>query len=169
MVRWLILFFYSFVSVSVFAQNMNALAVAKAFYESGCLTQARCQPPFSVQVVQGQQTQQLPNNVSRNLAEIARSQAQIWSDTILEGDFWADGKTRLQSTKVLRHGQRILGYYITYVERAWYVGDCRFELSQPSSLQKCVPGYITESTFVSLTGDDYRVDENQFAKFVPSH
>ncbi|MFN8846698.1 MAG: hypothetical protein ACK5V3_00735 [Bdellovibrionales bacterium] len=169
MVRFFFLFFYSFFSVSVFAQNLSAQNLAKTFRESGCLTQSRCLPPFSIQVIQGQQIQQLPNNISRNLAEIARSQAQIWADTILEGDFWSDGRTRLQSTKVLRHGQRVLGYYITYVERAWYLGDCRFELNQLSSLQKCLPGYITESTFVSVSGDDYRVDENQFAKFVPSN
>jgi hypothetical protein len=169
MLRILVLLLLSSLCSFAHAQNVDALSVANAFRESGCLSQSQCRPPFSVQVIQGQQIQQLPNNVSRNLAEIARSQAQIWSDTILEGDFWSDGKTKIQSTKILRHGQRILGYYITYVERAWYVGDCRFELNQPSSLQKCLPGYITESTFVSLLGDDYRVDENQFAKFVPSH
>lgn len=161
--------FLIFTSLQMQAQSLSAQEVIKAFQESGCLAQSRCRPPYSLQVVQGQQLMQIQPQVRNTLLTIAQQQAQIWADTILEGDFWADGKTRLQSTKILRHGQKIIGFYITYAERAWYTGDCQFDYNQLSTLQKCLPGYITESTFVSFSSRDYRVDENQFAKFAPAN
>lgn len=151
------------------AQGLRAQDVSRAFQESGCFSQQRCRPPFSLQVVQGQQHQQLPAALVKVLAQIAHNQAQIWADTILEGDFWATGGTRIQSTKVLKQGQKVVGYHITYAEQAWYTGNCQFEQHQPSSLRSCQPGHIVESTFVTSSGDDYRVDENQFAKFIPAY
>jgi hypothetical protein len=147
-----------------FAQNLSAQQVAHAFQNSGCLTSQRCQNGYSLQTLT---SQQITPQVQRGLVAIAQSQAQIWGDTILEGDFWSDGRTLVQSVRVLKSGSSFVGFHVTYYERAWYTGDCEFNSHRPESLRHCQPGMIVESSFVASRLDDARVDENQFAKFIP--
>lgn len=161
------LIFSLLLTSSAFAQNFSAQQVAVAFQQSQCFERSRCVNGYSIQKLQAEQLQQLQPQIKNSLVAIAQSQAQIWGDTILEGDFWADGKTTVQTVTVLRSGQKVLGFHITYAERAWYVGDCQFQSNRPESLRQCRPGLIMESSFVSNRLDDAHVDENQFAKFIP--
>lgn len=160
-------------SQQIFAQSQQELAraneVAKAFQFSGCMqvSSGACRSGYNVQTFIGQQFQQLPLQVQKALYDIAHVQAQIWGDTILEGDFFADGKVQVQKVKVLYKGQRRVGFSITYYERAWYTGDCDFQHNRPESLRSCRPGHIVESSFVSTNATEAQVDENQFAKFLP--
>lgn len=160
-------------SQQIFAQTQQELArandVAKAFQFSGCMqvSTGACRSGYNVQTFAGQQLQQLPPQVQKALYDIAHVQAQIWGDTILEGDFFADGKVQVQKVKVLYKGQRRVGFSITYYEKAWYTGDCDFHYGKLESLRSCRPGHIVESAFVSTNATEAQVDENQFAKFLP--
>jgi hypothetical protein len=60
----------------------------------------------------------LPAPIVRTLESIAKNQAQIWGDTILEGDYQSKGDTRLDQIKVVRRGNRVLAYRIVYSETA---------------------------------------------------
>jgi|GEM_PF-2696380 len=157
----------------IFAQSQQELArandVAKAFQVSGCMqvTTGACRSGYNVQTFAGHHLRQLPQQFQKALYEIAYVQAQIWGDTILEGDFFTDGKVQVQKVKVLYKGQTRVGFSITYYEKAWYTGDCDFQVGKPDSLRSCRPGHIVESSFVSTNATEAQVDENQFAKFLP--
>lgn len=107
----------------------------------------------------------IPAPLYKALFAAAFDQAQIWGDTILEGDYAADGKVKLDSIMVIKRGAKVLGYAITYSERAWYVGECTYVRNNPSSLSSCEEGRIQETSFVSDDLKQVEVDQNQFADF----
>lgn len=100
------------------------------------------------------------------LNEAAFDQAQIWADTILEGEFHADGKTRLDQVFTIYEGSKLIGYRITYSERAWYTGECQFDNQDEASLSECTEGRIQESSYVSADFQTVFRDENNFANFI---
>jgi len=129
-------------------------------YQESCAKE--CQYPFSTRVLQNSN---LGPVAIKHLKEIAVDQAQIWADTILEGDYHADGDTRLDSVLAIFENGTFLGYKITYSEKAWYVGDCNFSDSNLSTLARCEEGRIHESSFVSPDFNTYFRDETDFADF----
>ena len=160
----------SFLAQAQFSQgSQRARQVANAFKTSGCMDKANglCQNGHKVQTYAGTQLQQLPLAMQQALHEIAHHQSQIWGDTILEGDFFADGKVQIQKVKILSQQNRTVGFQITYFEKAWYTGDCTYHHNRPETLKACRPGHIFEASFVTSDATEAQVDENQFAKFKP--
>jgi len=150
------------------AQNLSAREVARLFYQAGCDKMGRglCRGGISTVTYSKNQIRQLPQGLRLELSRRAHDQAQIWGDTILEGDFAADGKTDLDEVTVIRSSQKVLGYRITYSERAWFTGNCSYRSHIPQSLQNCAEGRILEKAFVATDLSHSQVDENQFAEFV---
>lgn len=149
------------------AQQLNAREVAKLFYNSGCQRSqyGRCQNGITIETYHSGQLRSLPEGLHSLLLKKAFVQAQIWGDTILEGEYAAEGKTQLDSVTLIRSQQKILGFVITYSERAWYTGNCSYNSRMPQTLRSCEEGRIRETAFVSTNLRESEVDQNQFADF----
>lgn len=104
-------------------------------------------------------------NIHQALFEKAVELAQVWGDTILEGDYHVADKVRLDRYERMVRNDKLLFYYITYSDKAWDVSDCAFD-GDPKDLKDCVSGRIVESAFVSPDFKHARVDEKNMAKFV---
>lgn len=145
------------------AQVLPAHDVAVVFYNASC--DQTCLPNIYSESFQSKQLRQLPRPLFHKLQMLAYEQAQIWGDTILEGDYVADGNTKIDRITVIKRGNQIIGYAITYSERAWFVGECRYVHNQPDTLTGCKEGRIYETSFASADLSEAKVDENQFAVF----
>ena len=99
------------------------------------------------------------------MQEIAFEQAQIWADTILEGDYVADGKTRIDRIFRLYKNNQFLAYMLTYSEKAWDTGTCAYDGLHVSTLQGCTEGRIVETSFVSPDFKEFFYNEKTYAKF----
>lgn len=99
------------------------------------------------------------------LHEVAKEQSNIWADTILEGDYFADGNTELDSVVVYTRGSEVLAYRITYSERAWDTSSCSFDGEELETLVGCQQGRIRETSFVSGGLTSYTRDLNALAEF----
>lgn len=113
----------------------------------------KCQYPYTVVVLYRYSPQAdfggLDMKSKNDLMRVAWEQAQIWADTILEGDFVADGKTRLDEVQALYKYKTLIGYKITYSERAWDTSNCSYDGLHDETLRGCTEGRITESSYVS--------------------
>ena len=96
--------------------------------------------------------------------EIANDQAQIWGDTILEGDYQADGNTELDSVEKLELKGQFVGYRVFYSERAWETSSCDYN-GEPESLEGCTEGRIQEASFVSKELNNWTRDPSNYAEF----
>ena len=135
-------------------------------YRKICVTE--CHAPFKNQTVfdiQEPAQTKIPAKVKATLQKVSDNQAQIWGDTILEGDYHSDGQTQLDAVVDLYENNKLIGYKITYSEKAWYTGDCDFDEEDESTLKECTPGRIQESTYVSPDFKTYFRDEDDFADF----
>ena len=99
------------------------------------------------------------------LQKIAQSQAQIWADTILEGDYEADGQTVLDRVEEVHFKGRFVAYRITYSEKAWYIGSCDYDYEDKQKLASCTEGRISEASFVSPSLTSWTRDSNAYAEF----
>lgn len=95
------------------------------------------------------------------LEDISFDQAQIWADTILEGEYLAESAVRLDSIEMIKAGEVFLGYRITYSSAAYETMDC----DSSSHLESCLAGRIVESTFVSPNLEYWIRDDRHFAEF----
>ncbi|MBC7371178.1 MAG: hypothetical protein H7326_06415 [Bdellovibrionaceae bacterium] len=100
-----------------------------------------------------------------NLERVAFDQAQVWGDTILEGDYVAEGKTQLDHVFAIYESGKFLGYKISYSEQAWFVGECDYNYHDSTTLKGCTSGRIHESSFVSPDFETYFRDETDLADF----
>jgi hypothetical protein len=119
-------------------------------YRESC--SGKCQSPFNKKTVfdtQHPNQSPLSTEVKLSLNKVAFVQAQIWGDTILEGDYYSMGQTQLDEVLALFRNETLIGYKISYSERAWYTGDCDFDNSDEATLKNCSEGRIHESAFVS--------------------
>jgi hypothetical protein len=101
----------------------------------------------------------------QRLSQIAIDQAGIWADTILEGDYEADGTTHLDLVEGIYLNDELIAYRITYSERAWHLGDCEYDFEDRSTLNSCQQGRIRESSFVSSSLDSWMRDDSAYAEF----
>ncbi len=163
------LIFILLTAPSLFSQaarnNNRAEDVAQIFYSSKC--HQKCQNGVSVDQYQKKDLSKLPSQVYKTVERVAYEQAQIWGDTILEGDYAADGKVQIDTVLVIKQNSKVIGYAVTYSERAWFVGDCAYVHRVPSTLISCEEGRIGERSFVSENLVESTVDQNQFADFTP--
>lgn len=136
-----------------------------AHYENACRNDA-CQAPYSEQVVYNQKTKinLLSRETAAVLKKIASHQAQVWADTILEGDYYASGVTRLDNVLAFYKDGQLVGYKIQYSEKAWNTSECDFDGSK-NSLKNCQPGRISEGSYVSSDAQTYFSDEERYAEF----
>lgn len=136
-----------------------------ARFETACV-QDSCAAPYTRKVIYSQNPQpaSTSGDVTQRLTEVAFDQAQIWGDTILEGDYHSEGKTRLDEVVAFYKDNKVVGYKIQYSEKAWYTGECNFDGSN-DSLQTCQEGRIIEGSYVSADTLTYFSDEERYAEF----
>ena len=104
------------------------------------------------------------NEVHLKLLEIANDLAQVWADSILEDDFYAEGRVTLDKVTPIYRDNELIAYYITYSEKAWYVGKCHFN-GHKETLVGCAEGRIVERGYVSADFTEAYVDERHLATF----
>lgn len=146
----------------------NAFSQTIKSYREACRGDI-CQAPFKVEdafSVDQPEHSTLTTDVYGVLKNIAVRQTQIWGDTILEGDYQAEGNTRLDVVSFLYKNERLIGYRISYSERAWYTGECDYNGYDEESLKGCAEGRIFESSYVSPDFKTYFRDEDDLADFV---
>lgn len=98
-------------------------------------------------------------------ADVAKQQAKIWADTILEGDYSAAGDTRVDRVEAVfdqTSGQeQLVAYRIVYSEKAWYTADC----DPRRGKELCEEGRIEEASFVSPSVESWMRDDSAYADF----
>lgn len=125
-----------------------------------------CDLPYSKRLSYSFSSQQpIDPELKKILERISFNQAQIWGDTILEGDYAAEGNTRLDKIVQLFRNDELIGYLITYSERAWNTSDCQYDGIHDSTLAGCVEGRIYESSYVSIDFKEYFYDSKTMAVF----
>ncbi|MGZ3770901.1 MAG: hypothetical protein ACXVCP_10010 [Bdellovibrio sp.] len=125
-----------------------------------------CIAPYHMALVldQANNIDQIPVDIKLQLQRVAHIQAQIWGDTILEGDYHAQGPTRLDKVQAFYKDNEVVGYKIQYSEKAWYTGECEFN-GNVASLAECKEGRIMEESFVSSDMKTFFSDEENYAAF----
>lgn len=136
-----------------------------AHFVNACAT-GDCQAPYSTILAYSQKSR--INKMNQTHLELLRTvaftQAQIWGDTILEGDVVASGRTRLDTVVAYLKNNRVVGFKIRYSEKAWNTEDCAYDGSK-SSLKTCKVGRIYEESFVSPDYATFFTDEDRQAAF----
>ncbi|MNJ91320.1 hypothetical protein D3C87_89710 [compost metagenome] len=136
-----------------------------ARFETACQTDP-CKTPYSRQLVYNQKTKanKMTPEITQRLRAVAFDQAQTWGDTILGGDYYAAGRTRLDEVVAYYKKDKLIGYKIRYSEKAWYTADCGFDGTR-NSLKECKTGRIIEGSYVSADTLTYFSDEEKYAEF----
>ncbi|UYL08608.1 hypothetical protein B9G69_016315 [Bdellovibrio sp. SKB1291214] len=136
-----------------------------AHFVNAC-SQDPCKAPYSAVLVYNQSSRlnKLTQEQTDILRKVAFTQAQIWGDTILEGDFHSAGRTRLDSAVAFFKGNKVVGFKIRYSEKAWNTSECAFDGTK-ASLKGCVEGRIAEESFVSPDFFTFFTDEDRQADF----
>ncbi|MBO9665854.1 MAG: hypothetical protein J7501_03470 [Bdellovibrio sp.] len=136
-----------------------------AHFTNAC-QKSPCQAPYSMKVVYNQKSRLNKMEIEEVnvLKQIAFDQAQVWGDTILEGDFYSAGRTRLDEVKAFYRDERIVGFKIRYSEKAWDTGECAFDGTK-ASLKGCKLGRIIEESYVSTDFRTFFTDEDRQADF----
>jgi hypothetical protein len=159
------------VSLFTFTFALAAQADKKGFdhfqFESSMQQSQKAQPSISVQRIYDiSQPNLKPNqNLFGAFEKIANEQAQIWGDTILEGEFEADGATRIDRIEAIQMGAQILAYRVTYSEGAWSLSGCQYDFKNKALLKACKAGRITEASYVSAGLGSWSRDESAYAEF----
>jgi len=167
----LIALILNLLTTAAFADSNGPRKIERAFYNliqdfrASCATD--CKAPYKMKVIfdLAGSVSEANENLRLQLLQVAVDQAQVWGDTILEGDYYSEGHTRLDSVAVLFQEERLIGYRIVYSERAWFIADCDFDGADDRTLTGCSEGRIHEATFVSADFKNYFRDENEFADF----
>lgn len=105
----------------------------------------------------------LPSTVRIKLEAIAEDQAQIWGDTILEGDYVAEMAVKLEGVETVQMNSAFVGYRVTYSSVAFETSNCNPDVD----VKACTPGRIVESSFVAASLKSWVRDESAFAEFFP--
>ncbi|UXR65488.1 hypothetical protein EZJ49_04375 [Bdellovibrio bacteriovorus] len=101
----------------------------------------------------------------KKLNQIAHKQSYIWMDTVLQGDLHSDGQTVLEEVVAIFRSNTLVAYKIDYSEKAWYVGACKWDGENESTLRGCPEGKIHESSFVSPDFKTFIRNTDDIAKF----
>lgn len=112
---------------------------------------------------------ELPAGEAKRFQEIAEDQANVWHDTILEGDYQLKPDAKLELVEIeeyLDMNATPVAYRITYSHAAWATGSCDVDYdSDEPSYEDCTEGAISESTFVSWDLKHFETDPNGYADF----
>lgn len=105
------------------------------------------------------------SSIQTQIEVAATQQAQIWGDTILEGDFIADGKTHVDEVTAVFKNNLLQGYKFTYSEKAWLVIDCEYNVENLEGPNTCLSGRIVEGSYTSSDFSSLETDEEHYAQF----
>lgn len=133
---------------------------------SNLCTYSNCRQPYRIETVYDHLQSDVATPIEKRLKSAAIEQAQIWADTILEGDYYTDSRTRLDKAAALYMDGRLVAYFITYSEKAWDTSNCSFDGLNDSTLADCKPGRIVESVYLSPDFSDYYFTEENYARFM---
>jgi len=125
-----------------------------------------CKAPYKKEFLYENSRPDLNIPIVKRLKAAAIDQAQIWADTILEGDYATDYKTRLDKAVALYESGSLVAYYITYSEGAWDTSTCRYDGINDSTLSGCKAGRIVESVYLSPDFSEYHFVEEDYAHFI---
>lgn len=144
------------------ADHIEDASFLQLLKTSSALKQATAQTVFD----RGEHIDALTNGQLEKFQHVATEQAQIWGDTILEGDYQADGRTELDRVEELKIEGELVAYKITYSERSWDTSICTYPGNRDgSALDQCQEGRIVESSFVSPDLSSWTRDPENFAVF----
>nr|BFD65349.1 hypothetical protein HAGR004_03710 [Bdellovibrio sp. HAGR004] len=137
-----------------------------ADYKSACV-QSECAKPYREIPIyfDGARTVLISDYEVRKLQQISQKQSFIWMDTVLQGDFHSDGKTVLEEVVAIFKSSTLVAYKIDYSEKAWYIGTCKWDGVNASTLAGCPEGKIHESSFVSPDFKTFVRNTDDIAKF----
>lgn len=125
-----------------------------------------CIAPYKRELIYDFTKSDITSSLEKRLKAAAIDQAQIWADTILEGDYATDYRTRLDRAMALFEDGILVAYYITYSEGAWDTSSCKYDGLNDSTLAGCKAGRIVESVYLSPDFSDYHFVEEDYARFV---
>ncbi|HEX7675495.1 MAG TPA: hypothetical protein VF412_15070 [Bdellovibrio sp.] len=157
----------SFAFADKMGPNGDKFYEEAAHFVNAC-SEEPCKAPYSALVLYSQKAKlnNLEAQVRTDLKDIAVEQAQVWGDTILEGDYVAAGHTRLDLVTGYYKNNVLVGYKIQYSEKAWFTGNCHYTGTR-ESLKDCKEGRIQETSYVSEDRGTYFTDEGRQADFAP--
>lgn len=135
-------------------------------YKAAC-KDSECVKPYREMPIyaNGVRSAFLSKQQFKKLEKIAIKQAYIWADTVLEGDFHADGETVLESVTAIFQATKLIAYKIDYSEHAWYVGECDWDGSDNETLADCPEGKIHESSYVAPDFKTFIRNDDDIADF----
>lgn len=160
---------YSFFSCHAYADNYfigsRQFLELMEDYKQSCTN--GCKKPFHHTLLYklGEQNVVLSAYEMNAFQKIARKQAYIWIDTILEDQFYADGNTQIEEIIGIVKSSILVGYKVRYFEKAWFIGRCRYNGKDESVLARCLPGLIKESSFVSTDFKTFVRNNDDIAEF----
>lgn len=136
-----------------------------AHFANAC-SNGECKAPYSISLVYNQKSRLNKMDAAhlQILRKIAFDQAQVWGDTILEGEFVSAGRTRLDTVVAYFKNERLVGFKIRYSEKAWDTSDCSYDGKQ-ASLKDCKLGRIFEESYVAPDYATFFTDEDRQADF----
>lgn len=127
-----------------------------------------CQQPYSLEVLYSRDFRVRSPKFTADLREKFRlasvDQAQIWGDTILEGDYYAAGHTRVDAVVAIYKDDDLVAYHFLYSEKSWDTSTCPYD-GHRASLTGCTIGRIAESAYALLDLQTKLTDEDDYADF----
>lgn len=148
----------------------KTIALFRQSCDCGDADNIGCKEPFSTRTLfhrnQRTRSPEYTKELRTDAQAAAVYQAQIWGDTILEGDYVAAGRTRVDRVQGIYRDQELVAYRILYSEKAWDVSQCNYDPNNKrESLKTCTQGRISETTFTSKDLKTYEVDDQDYAEF----
>lgn len=136
-------------------------------YKVACIS-SPCLKPFKTNVLHREHSTH-PSLLSRaelrTLERVAKEQAKIWADTILESDYISEGSTILEKVVGVYRYNTLVAYKISYAEKGWDISSCNYDEKNPSTLENCPEGIIRETSFVSINFQNYVRNHDDIADF----
>jgi hypothetical protein len=154
-------------------KSLILAALALTFFPFAAQAQNRCvslscqQEQLDRKPLTQSEILSLPEDVRGSLQNRAERLANIWSDTILEGDYWADDIVEMIQVEELFRNSELVGYRITYSSKAWDTSSCEFDSDDLTTLNACETGLIIESGFVTADFRRFERDPKALARFLP--
>lgn len=131
-------------------------------------TAASCEAPFSQETLYSRSSRvrspKYTSETHENFRQAASDQAQIWGDTILEGDYYAAGHTRVDAVVAVYKDETLIAYHYLYSEKSWDTSTCEFS-GRRDTLKDCTAGRIAESSYASPDLKTNLTDEDDYADF----
>lgn len=162
-----------FSAMSFTAQADHRYPGSRAFtklleeYKVACIS-STCEKPFRTNLLYKENSAHpslLTRSQLRILEKVAKAQAKIWADTILESDYISDGNTVLEKVVGIYKYNTLVAYKVSYAETGWDVSSCNYDFKVPESLQKCPEGVIRETSFVSTNFGNVVRNHDDIADF----